>query len=263
MRRLTVLATATAAFILALSGCGDSATEITGTLPVVTGITVDTLASKGDTIAVTWTELDSTLVDGYMLWVRKGIDGPWTLATTSTTNATAHIAHYAGYYTVTAYKGDNTSADTGLTANCKTEALTESRVAFTGKPAGYILDMEGDSLIAGDPADENFMQDFVVAVNSQMERLIYSGNAHPEIWPGGANTRISDSAWIVAPAPESSRWVDSITYGGSFSLALENNYYSLLEGFHTIPDTLTLRDTLVIDGEYQPVRGVRVFNPDL
>ncbi len=28
------------------SGCGDSATEVAGTLPVVTGITVDTLNSR-------------------------------------------------------------------------------------------------------------------------------------------------------------------------------------------------------------------------
>ncbi|PIE51337.1 hypothetical protein CSA37_12365 [Candidatus Fermentibacteria bacterium] len=263
MRRLTVLAMATAAFILALSGCGDSATEITGTLPVVTGITVDTLASKGDTITVTWTGLDSTQVDGYMLWIRKGIEGPWTLAATSTTNATAHIAHYAGYYTVTAYKGDNISADTGLPANCKTESITESRMEFTGRPVGYRLDMEGDSLIAGDPADKNFMQDFVVAITPAMERFIYSGNAHPEHWPGGANTRVSVSSHMVAPDPESPEWLDSITYGGGFYLALESKYYSHLEGFHTIPDTLTLSDSLVIDGEYQPVRGVRVFNPNL
>ena len=66
-------------FITLYSACGDSATEITGTLPVVTGIAIDSIASKGDTIVVTWTELTGTEIEGYLLWTRIQPGEPWML----------------------------------------------------------------------------------------------------------------------------------------------------------------------------------------
>ena len=260
MKRLTVAVSIT--FLLALgTGCGDSATAITGTLPVVTGITVDTVASKGDTIVVMWTPLDTTLVEGYFLWTRPGIEGPWSLAAVSSGNAAMHIADQAAYYTVMAYNGDDTSIETGLTDNTKTEGLLEIRQVFGGKAVGFRVDTEGDSLIYGDPADPSFSQQFVVAMTFTLDRFIFPGNARPEQWPGGARTRISDSSGLVAPAPDDTiRWDDSILYGGNFFLALEDNYYCLLDGSQTLPDTVTMTDTLVIDGQIQPIQGVRVFN---
>lgn len=249
-------------FLLAAgSGCGDSATEVAGTLPVVTGITVDTLASRGDTIVVTWAPLDSTLVEGYFLWTRPGIDGPWSLASTSSTTAAAHIANQAAYYTVMAYNGENTSSETGLSDNTKTRGLMEIRQEFAGKAVGFRIDSQGDSLISGNPFNPEFNQQFVVAMDFALIRYIYPGNARPEVWPGGARTRISDTGGLVAPAPDDTiRWDDSILYGGNFFLSMENGYYCLLDGSQTLPDTVSFTDTLVIDGQIQPIRGVRVFN---
>lgn len=260
MKRITVAAAIM--FILALgAACGDSATAVTGTLPVVTGITVDTLASRGDTIVVMWTPLDSTLVEGYFLWTRPGIEGPWSLAATSSGNAASHIAGQAAYYTVMAYNGDDTSSETGLTDNTKTEGLQEIRQVFSGKPVGFRVDIEGDSLIYGDPADQMFNQQFVVAMTFTLERFIFPGTARPEQWPGGARTRISDSGGLVAPAPDDTvRWDDSVLYGGNFFLAMGDNHYCLLDGSQTLPDTASMTDTLVIDGQIQPIIGVRVFN---
>lgn len=244
------------------TGCGDSATQIQGTLPVVTGIVLDTLASKGDTVTVTWTALDTTLVEGYFLWTRIGLEGHWSLASVCGRNAGSHIANQSAYYTVTAFNGENGSSDIGLAVNTKTNGITEKREVFAFRPVGFRIDMEGDSLIAGDPSSFEFSQQFVVAFDFlSAQRYIYPGNARPEMWPGGERTRISAVGGFVAPAPtDSVHWSDSIAYGGDFFLALNSGYYCKLDGSHTLPDTLTMTDSLVIDGQVQSIRGLRVFN---
>ena len=66
---------------------------------------------------------------------------------------------------------------------------------------------------------------------------------------------------FVAPSPnDTTQWRDSIYYGGNFFLALDDGYYCKLNASNTYPDTLTMADTLIIDGELQPIRNVRVFN---
>ncbi|MEA3265868.1 MAG: hypothetical protein U9P42_02850 [Candidatus Fermentibacteria bacterium] len=249
------------AMIALVAGCGDSATEIIGTLPVVTEVTVDTLASKGDTIVITWTAMDTTLVDGYFLWTRQMIEGPWSLVETCDNNVGVHIANGSGYYSVMAFQGTDTSSDISISANTKTDGISEIRELFALKPVGFRIDMEGDSLIAGDPALLEFSQQFVVAINWLGERHIFPGNANPDLWPGGARTRISSRGGFVAPAPEDTLlWNDSISYGGDFFLALDNGHYCMLKGSSTLPDTATMTDTLVLRGQIQPLMGVRVFN---
>jgi hypothetical protein len=261
MKKLTAIVLFAGA-VAFYTGCGDSATEIQGTLPVVTGIAIDTIATTGDTIFVTWNAMDTTLVEGYFLWERIGLDGAWSLAAVCDGNAGSYIASQSAYYTVMAFNGSNTSQDIGLAVNTKTEGLREIRQLFSMKPVGFRVDLSGDSLIAGDPSSMEFAQQFVVAIDFLSgERYIYPGNAKPEIWPGGARTRISSTGGLVAPAPDDSiGWRDSIAYGGSFFLKLDNGYYCLLDGTHTFPDTTLMTDTLVIDGQVQPIMGVRVFN---
>jgi hypothetical protein len=243
------------------TGCGDSATEINGTLPVVTGIVVDTLASHGDTIVVTWTAMDTTLVDGYFLWTRRGVEGPWTLAALCENNAGTHIASRSVFYTVMAFKGDNTSSGVGLSANTKTVQLSEIRELFDLRPVGFRVDVAGDSIIAGNPASPEFAQQFVVAINANGARYIYPGTFNPEQWPGGARTRIARGTGFVAPSPDDSiLWKDSVSYSDDFFLAMGDGHYCLLTGTHTFPDTASLTDTLVLKGQLQPITGVRVFN---
>ncbi|MCD4708568.1 MAG: hypothetical protein K8S62_12620 [Candidatus Sabulitectum sp.] len=248
--------------IAVFSGCGDSATEIQGTLPVVTGITIDTIASTGDTIFVTWTALDSTLVDGYFLWTRINMEGPWSLADLCDRNTGSHIAASSAFYAVMAFKGDDTSSELSLSVDTKTEGISEIRELFTIKaPVGFRVDLEGDSLIAGDPRSAEFAQHFVVERNWLGERYIFPGSAHPELWPGGTRTRISSIGGLVAPAPNDTiNWRDSISYGGDFFLELDNGFYCMLKGTHTFPDTVSMTDTLVIKGQVQPITGVRVFS---
>lgn len=248
--------------VAVFSGCGDSATEIRGTLPVVTGITIDTIASTGDTIFVTWTALDSTSIDGYFLWTRLNLEGPWSLAAVCDENAGSHIANSSAFYSVMAFKGNDTSSELSLSVNTKTESISEIRELFALKPIGFRVDLEGDSLIPGDPASMEFSQHFVVALDwTGLQRCIFPGTAYPDLWPGGARTRISSIGGFVAPAPNDTiNWKDSISYGGDFFLALDDGFYCMLKGTHTLPDTSSLTDTLVIRGQVQPIMGVRVFN---
>ena len=249
-------------FIALYSACGDSATEITGTLPMVTGIAIDSIASKGDTIVVTWTALTGTQIEGYLLWSRIKPGNPWLLLDVVDQNIATHIADRSACYTVMAFNGDDTSSDTGLSDNTRTEVLSEIRQYFSRIPVGFRIDTEGDSLIYGDPASPDFQQQFTVSLSAfGGDKYIYSGTANPLMWPGGEETRVSLIGGFVAPAPnDSTQWRDSILYGGDFFLALDNGYYCRLNASNTGPDTLTMVDTLLIDGELQPIRNLRVFN---
>lgn len=247
--------------IALFTGCGDSATEIKGTLPIVTGVAIDTVASRGDTIIVTWTALDTTLVDGYYLWTRVNFEAPWLLASLCDGNVGVHIANQSAHYSVLAFKGTDSSSDLSLSVNTRTERISEIRELFAMSPVGFRVDITGDSLIAGDPASPEFSQDFIVAMNWLGDRYIFPGNANPELWPGGLRTKISSIGGFVAPAPnDTTLWSDSISYGGDFFLSLDNGYYCMLKGTSTFPDTATMTDTLVLKGQVQPIRGLRVFN---
>lgn len=250
------------AFIALYSSCGDSSTEISGTLPIVTGITVDSVASVGDTIVVTWTALTGTQIEGYFLWTRTESESPWSLVEIVDQNVGTHIADESAFYTVMAFYGDNTSSDTGLPDNTRAGLLSEIKQYLAKRPVAFRIDLEGDSLITGSPSALDFQQQFTVAFDPLSgNKYIYPGTANPEIWPGGAETMVSSSGGFVAPAPnDSTHWQDSISYGGNFFLALENGYYCMLTGLAIHPDTLAMVDTLVIDGQLQTIRSVRVFN---
>ena len=259
--RICVVSIIMLVFITLYSSCGDAATEITGTLPVVTGITVDSIASKGDTIVVTWTALTGTQIEGYLLWTRINPANLWVLLEVVDQNIASHIADRSAYYTVMAFNGDDTSSDTGVSANTRTDELSEIRQYFSAIPVGFRVDLEGDSLISGDPASPDFQQQFTVAFDTLGgNRYIYSGNAHRLLWPGGEETSVSSTGGFVGPSPnDSTLWRDSIYYGGDFFLSLDNGYYCKFSASNTDPDTLTMADTLIINGELQPIMSVRVF----
>lgn len=258
MKRFLTFAFVAVAFT---AGCGDSSTAVTGTLPVVTGITVDSLASTGDTVVVYWNPVETAAVDGYFLWTRRSLEGIWELAAVSEGTAAAHITDRTAYYSVMAFQGSNTSSDVSFSVNTRTRAVSEVRTEFNVRGVGFRVDIIGDSLIAGDPADPLFAQQFTVGMDPFGRRFIYPGNAHPEFWPGGARTRVSSSGGLVAPAPgDTLKWRDSIDYGGHFFLALENNYYCMLRGSIALPQTPSSMDSLVVYGWIQPIQGLRIFN---
>ena len=248
--------------IVLVSSCGDSATEITGTLPIVTGIAIDTIASRGDTIVVTWDALTDLEIDGYFLWFRINAENPWTLANTTVENASVHIADRSAFYTVMAFHGENTSSDIGLSDNTNTIRLPEIVETTLLAPLGFRIDTDGDSLVSGDPTSPDFHQHFTVAFDKLTgERFIFPGAAHPDEWPGGRKTNVSVAHGFVAPAADDTTlWQDSILFNGDFFLLFREGRYCRLNAQEVFPDTLGHPDTLYIEGQFQPQYKLRVFN---
>ncbi|OPL17661.1 MAG: hypothetical protein AVO35_09555 [Candidatus Aegiribacteria sp. MLS_C] len=255
MRLMALLATTTIAVILP-AGCGDSATETAGTLPVVTGIRVDSLTSHGDTIAVTWDAVGTVQVEGYYLWSRISAGEPWSLQGTVEQNFAEHIADRTMYYTVSAFQGWDTSSMTGIPDNSRADAVAEKELPFDGNPVGFRVDVQNDSLVTGDPASPGFSQQFTVARDTGGEQLyIYPGSARPMTWPSGARTAISSMGGFVAPSPgDTALWQDSIPLGTTFFVALDDGHYCRLSSQSSSMETIR------IDGQLQPMSGVRVFN---
>jgi hypothetical protein len=251
--------------ITLFSGCGDSASEITGTLPVVTGIMVDSIASKGDTIVVTWNALTGTEIEGYLFWIRYDTDDPWMLVDDVTENVAVHLADRSAAYTVMAYNGNDTSFEVGVGDNTRADNLSETSQIPDAGPLGFRVDLDGDSLIVGDPASMDFHQQFIVTFDQHTGNgRIFQGNAHPDQWPGGMRTMLSTAGGFVAPSPEDTiSWQDSIPFEGNCFLALETGNYCRLTCLHAAPDSLGETDTLFIDGQLQPLAHVRVFNQTL
>lgn len=255
MRLLALFATFTMGVALS-AGCGDSATEIAGTLPVVTGIRVDSLASHGDTIAVTWDAVGTVQVEGYHLWSRISVGEPWSLQGTVSQNFAEHIADRAMYYTVSAFQGWDTSSMTGIPDNSRADLVAEKELQFDGTPVGFRVDVQNDSLVTGDPASPGFSQQFTVAGDIAGEQLyIYPGTARPMTWPSGARTAISSIGGFVAPSPgDTSLWQDSIPLGLTFFLALDEGHFCRLNSHWDS------QGTILVHGQLQPMTGVRIFN---
>ncbi len=106
MRKFALLLTCTAVALIA--GCaGDDPAGPGGTLPTVTGLTLDESASSGVSVVLAWTAV--TDADGYKVWFSTTSGGTWTEVGDVTGTTYTHTASSAGYYTVTAYAGEDTS----------------------------------------------------------------------------------------------------------------------------------------------------------
>jgi len=95
--------------IVLMAGCaGDDPAGPSGTLADVTGLTIGT-TSAGRDVVLTWTAVAD--VDGYYVYFRATTSTDWTQVGDVTATTYTHTASSAGYYTVKAYEGANTSAN--------------------------------------------------------------------------------------------------------------------------------------------------------
>ena len=95
--------------IVLMAGCaGDDPAGPSGTLEDVTGLAIGA-ASAGRDVVLTWNAVDD--VDGYYIYFRENTSSDWVQAADVTTTTYTHTADNSGYYTVKAYKGDDTSAN--------------------------------------------------------------------------------------------------------------------------------------------------------
>jgi len=111
MKKFLLFALISAVFLM--TGCvgDDPAGPDTGTLPVVTGLTIDESESSGRTIYLSWDPVTSEEIDGYYVWFKSNGTGGWETVDTTSNTSCIHEAPCAGKYVVTAYEGENTSSD--------------------------------------------------------------------------------------------------------------------------------------------------------
>jgi len=192
MKRFSVLFIA-AAVALLVACEGDNPSGGTGTLPVVTGITVNESASQGVDVVIEWDALTEE-VDGYYVYFSTS-GSSWTQVGDVTGTTYTHTASSAGYYTVMAYLGDDTSSDYGTSDNDLPNVFTGYEIYDNYAPADYFsgfyfgLDGGEDGLAGTEPFAS---QKDVFAYDpnqNPLEIWLYSGDVDP--WPQGSHTEIT------------------------------------------------------------------------
>ncbi len=150
MRKYAILLAALAVMLMA--GCeGDDPGGAGGTLPTVTGLTIDTDASEGTSIVLTWTAVDEA--DEYEIYFNEsGTPGSGDAVTTTANTTYTHEATSAGYYSVRAKSGDNYSESFATAVNTMPVVITETFVigdqnAQTSYDSGfYFGDVSGSDI---------------------------------------------------------------------------------------------------------------------
>lgn len=242
-----------AAAILA-AACGEPSTP-SGTLPVVQNVRIIEELCKGDTIVVGWDPLEVP-VDGYHIYFSP-LEVSWDEYLTEDTLYT-HIAGSSGYYYVKASEGLNYSSDNSNRVDTRaTVNLGDFELRFgPGASNGIIFGENG--AVTGDASSDSFAQDIYIG---EVDNLVYlfSGDAHPDSFPGGNPTMLvlKGCHGNEAPEPSSSEWVDSVQVNGAdwIFLRLENGHYLEL-----IVDSVYTDGADISSYQYQPIESVRLFN---
>lgn len=122
--------------MIVMSGCaGDDPADPQGNLPTVQNLVIGA-ASAGRSIVLTWSAVES--VDGYRVYFRETAGGTWTEVGDVATTTFTHTAAVAGYYTVLAYKGSDTSENYATEVNTLPNIITTTYTIYDNyAPADY------------------------------------------------------------------------------------------------------------------------------
>lgn len=122
--------------MIVMSGCaGDDPTDPQGNLPTVQDLAIGT-ASAGNSIVLTWSTVQD--VDGYRVYFRETAAGTWGEVGDVTTTTFPHTATVAGYYSVLAYKGSDTSENYANPINTLPNIITTTYTIYDNyAPADY------------------------------------------------------------------------------------------------------------------------------
>jgi len=108
--------------MIVMSGCaGDDPEGPEGDLPIVQDLAIGA-ASAGNSIVLTWSAVEG--VDGYRVYFRETTGGSWAEVGDVATTTYTHTAMAAGYYTVMAYEGENTSEGYATEVNTLPNIIT-------------------------------------------------------------------------------------------------------------------------------------------
>ena len=246
------------------AGCGDPSSP-TGTLPQVTGLMVVDSLCEGTEVCLSWNSVPD--VDGYRLYWSE-TTGYWDELvniedTTYVDDVSSHDGG-AGYYTVLAFKGVDTSEDYADYANtiantCGSYILWSDHAPADSVDAIIFGEEQGS---VGKASDPSFVQDAYcfdggwaqspVGLNSG--DLPPFGDGNHVVMAKGNNPRI---------APDSG-YVDSIHLidGDRLFIQLESDNFVKMSITDIVEDTVAV-DSILYGIEfyywYQPIPNLRIF----
>lgn len=114
--------------MIVMSGCaGDDPEGPEGNLPTVQDLALGA-ASAGNSIVLVWSAVED--VDGYRVYFRETTGGTWVEAGDVTTTTFTHTASAAGYYTVLAYEGGDTSENYATEVNTLPNIITTTYTIY-------------------------------------------------------------------------------------------------------------------------------------
>ncbi len=245
---------AAAVLLQLLSGCSDSPSSPGGTLPTVQNCRIMQEESRGDTVTVAWDPVDVE-VDGYRVWFASTNPGNWQIIAQVEGTGVSHIAGSTGYYCVDAIRGiDSSQEQSNIADDRATNFTPDDTLGLQGSNGIQFLSTH---VAIGDATDPSFHQDLYVRSEGGTI-LFFRGNYDPESYPGGSYSHIAEASNTVAPGPGDAAWRSTIAAqnNGSYFVSLENGDYAMFW-----IDTLQGETAVLNSSQYQPIRGLRLFNP--
>lgn len=254
-----------AALAMLVSGCG-SPSSPTGTLPVVTGLQVVDSLCAGTQVALSWNPVPD--VDGYRVYWSE-TTGYWdeivdTVDTAYVDDVSTRDNAGAGYYTVLAFKGVDTSEDYAEYVNtlpnyCGIFTIWSNHAPVDSLDAIIFDEAAG---LTGRAQDSAFVQDAYCYDGgwSQSPVGLYSGDYGP--YGDGSHTVMAKgNDPRIAPDSGYTEQIHLID-GDRLFLQVESGHFVKLFVDEVPVDTLAA-DSLVYGLTfhywYQPISGLRIF----
>ncbi len=239
--------------LMLVAACSDSPSSPGGTLPIVQNCRILEEECKGDTVFITWDEVNVE-VDGYAVWFSDTDPGEWTEVARVDSTVASYVADNAGYFCVRAIEGIDVSEDFSNKASNRAEMYLIDDTLTIGETNG--LQFAASHTGLGNAAEATFAQDLYIAKSGDTI-LFYSGNSDPTNYPGGTGAMIAPSSNYVAPGPEDTAWKTSAAAmeTSGYFVQLDNGHFA-----HFSVDTVTSEYVVLDSSQYQSIQSVRLFN---
>ena len=230
MKKYAILLTALA--VVLMVGCeGDDPGGGGGTLPQITGLSIDWDASDGRDIVLTWTAEEEA--EEYEIYFKTTSGGNWSAVTTTTNTTFTHTdATSAGYYSVRAKSGDDYSEEYATAVNTMPIEISNSYTIYDNYaaedlPSGIYFDF--DQAYTGSAYSPDFGQDIYAYEEGKgdTEVIFRSGDMSPG--QGGYPTVFwSPGSTYGYPESNIGSYTSNLASGDIFILQLDGGYFAKL-----------------------------------
>ncbi len=261
--------------MIVMSGCaGDDPEGPEGTLPIVQDLAIGA-ASAGNSIVLTWSAVED--VDGYTVYFRETASGSWTEVGDVATTTFTHVASAAGYYTVMAYEGEDTSEGYATEVNTLPNVITTvytiyDRWSPADKPSAFQFGANGGQTGMAGSSFEKDIYAWDEQTDGDTIVRLYSGTYGPYAGGssyGGNPTYMADPDGTYGYCSEygTGSWYENYPLYESDSAVFcalpfsgGDVIYVKMFDLNIAPDPDSNRGTMVsFQYEYQPLANITVF----